>query len=70
MLVKLLREEGKGVTVMARVMGEDQILSHQQTTYRNHHGRIAQAWAEFHVGSKSAMDVVKRIARVHGPVTD
>ncbi len=64
MLVKLLREEGKGVTVVARLMGEDQILSHQQATYRNHHGRIAQAWEEFRAGRKSAMDLVKLIARV------
>ncbi len=65
----MLRQEGKGVTVVARLMGEDQVLSYQQTAYRQHQGRVKQAWEEFRAGNKTAMDLLKNIARVHGPIT-
>lgn len=65
----MLRQKGKGVTVLARLMGEDQLISSQQTAYREHQGRVKQAWEEFHPGNKTAMDLLKTIVRVHSPIT-
>ena len=67
MLVQLLHQEARLITIQVRLISEKKLQKHQRKTYIHLQAKIFQLWHEYEDGHKSARQLLNGCAKVYGP---
>ena len=67
MLVQLLHQEARLITIQVRLISEKKLQKHQRKTYIHLQANIFQLWQEYEDGHKSARQLLNGCAKVYGP---
>jgi len=67
LLVKLLEQEARLVTLQVRLVNEKKLTRIQRRKYRLLQTKIFNLWGEFDQGNKTAHQLLKAIAHINGP---
>lgn len=59
LLIKLISDEAKLVTLQVRLLSDGKVLRRQRLKYAKHHGQLVKLWEEYNAGERSARSLLK-----------
>ena len=62
LLVKLLHDEAKLVSIQVRLLSDGKVLRYQKQKYRKQHGQLVNLWEEFSNGQRSAKNLLRAVS--------
>ena len=66
LLINLLHEEARLISIQLRLLDEDKVRRHQRTTYKALLGKVLKYWDEFNQGEQKAKRLLRACSHLNG----